>query len=1038
MVFSTEIVEVPVPENTTFGKTFLQTIPRKGDLIKSIWAEIEMPSLLADVKLQVFLGDEVSVELFLTGIQNTGSDIFQNTEYEQDGDLQVTMEFFVNSASGLPVTSITHGNFDVVNNRTAYDGSRCKLLAGSNPVFAVDKVRVDELRGAGTITILQPTVNEGQLIVLDAYDVTGFTEVFGRSGEEYTLTLDRAFPSMYYTWTVNTKATLSPPTPTSVTSLLAALRASNLVSERVSVNGETYEEGSDIGSDVLDVFVEHVYHYNPGTHPRPSLAGVTITYDDILTRVFQPNDFASYLYSGTTANLRADASNNPHIKLSPGTKMSVYPKFTRESRLPKISWAYDHLMRITDIFRLANVQMKKEDSPNTIEQYYKDALESAGVESSKANRIWDKYQEVFTFDGKFWTGYAHNPNIRVDHTYSSYDNTNNILTVTIVNEGSSDSRGVFDFDDANVEWIVLGYDTHHIVSWSEESNSFVFDKYSSKYSIRDWYKDITTAYITGDGYSLNIDEYGVIQTSPPLKAGDSVTVTLQFRKEAMKDVNKHAFIVDHPYNFNANEPNDTSSSSTLYNNSFDRLIPNMSGGAPSSVTVDVGAVYSYEEFGSSHDNIFLFQTSPNESSNYTISKYPENTHIAYVRGRMDLSPYENYAVVVKHLLPPEVVQISESDSSVIYTDRYLPHTSGDGEVNTLIFQNAQTITDVSRFPNIPSFRTRVLENIYSIIIQGYTDSIAYAIFEEVSLVIGGQHVETLTSESMELWSDLTTRKEHDDYMLYNIGRTYKHKGLGVAAPFAIDYGQAVLENYPRKFIVPLGFYFNRSPELAVPLFRLDYHDVEIGFKLRELSKLVYTRNAILPDVKPGIRLFVEYFHLDSKEKDKIPQQLEFNIPQMVCHHFDFTYEGTTGEYFFDLDLKNAVRELYFVFQKPERLLDNDYFTYEDCVESLALDMNGETHLTHSVGTGKFLKLVHPSERHTSTPKRNFYVYSFSIDPESIYPDSYVNMSRFRHVKLRVKFKPLVLSDGSLVKLRVWSHAWNVLSIQSGLSALLFG
>lgn len=129
---------------------------------------------------------------------------------------------------------------------------------------------------------------------------------------------------------------------------------------------------------------------------------------------------------------------------------------------------------------------------------------------------------------------------------------------------------------------------------------------------------------------------------------------------------------------------------------------------------------------------------------------------------------------------------------------------------------------------------------------GYTDSIGHAIIEHADLLIGGQTVERITSETMELYHELYTSDSHQEALKYTVGKTGSLTGLGPASgTVAGEYGA-----YPRQFLVALPFYFFRNPSMAIPLCALDKHEVEVVVKLRELSKVVTAASLTTQEVPP--------------------------------------------------------------------------------------------------------------------------------------------------------------------------------------------
>ena len=88
--------------------------------------------------------------------------------------------------------------------------------------------------------------------------------------------------------------------------------------------------------------------------------------------------------------------------------------------------------------------------------------------------------------------------------------------------------------------------------------------------------------------------------------------------------------------------------------------------------------------------------------------------------------------------------------------------------------------------------------------------------------------------------------------------------------------------------------------------------------------------------------------------------------------------------------------------------------------NLELDFNGVSRIDPIVGSPQLLRIIQALEFHTRVPDRLFYMYSFSLDPESEEPSGSVNLSRIKNQKLFLALNPTPAN----VKIRVYVTSYN--------------
>jgi hypothetical protein len=92
----------------------------------------------------------------------------------------------------------------------------------------------------------------------------------------------------------------------------------------------------------------------------------------------------------------------------------------------------------------------------------------------------------------------------------------------------------------------------------------------------------------------------------------------------------------------------------------------------------------------------------------------------------------------------------------------------------------------------------------------------------------------------------------------------------------------------------------------------------------------------------------------------------------------------------------------------------------DLLRNLQLDFNGVSRVEPFVGTAQLLRVIQAMEFHTRVPDRLFYMYSFSLDPESESPCGSVNLSRIKNQNLYLALNP----SPANVNIRIYVTSYN--------------
>ena len=111
--------------------------------------------------------------------------------------------------------------------------------------------------------------------------------------------------------------------------------------------------------------------------------------------------------------------------------------------------------------------------------------------------------------------------------------------------------------------------------------------------------------------------------------------------------------------------------------------------------------------------------------------------------------------------------------------------------------------------------------------------------------------------------------------------------------------------------------------------------------------------------------------------------------------------------------------------------NQDIINKNDTIEDAILMVNGQDRFIKR--KGKYFRLLVPYQRHTRTPDKYIYVYSFALNPEQIQPSGSCNFSRLDNSELLIN----MTSNTQDSQLRVYATNYNILKIINGMGGLAY-
>jgi len=315
-------------------------------------------------------------------------------------------------------------------------------------------------------------------------------------------------------------------------------------------------------------------------------------------------------------------------------------------------------------------------------------------------------------------------------------------------------------------------------------------------------------------------------------------------------------------------------------------------------------------------------------------------------------------------------------------------------------------------PNIPS---KVLFPPFN-----YYDSVGTLAIETADLKIGGQTIQSLTGEYIELWNELNVPYENQPGLKFTTGKYDINSSVGPPG---------------RTYYVNLPFYFYGYPELSLPIVALDRHAVEVWVNFKNFTQLTSV-SVTRPVLSASI--ITDYVYLAEPEVNWFKTHcLDYVITQTQYQTFNIFLNQTT--HILPLNISGPVKELIFVLQNVGSA---PYDYSNNGLKSIGLTFNGQDALLADQTDALYLGTIEPMNKHVNffskipginTLGRQFFLYSFAKDPMNPQPTGQVNMSRISQILLELNLTP----PGPVQSFRVAAINYNVLRVENGIGGIMF-
>jgi hypothetical protein len=351
------------------------------------------------------------------------------------------------------------------------------------------------------------------------------------------------------------------------------------------------------------------------------------------------------------------------------------------------------------------------------------------------------------------------------------------------------------------------------------------------------------------------------------------------------------------------------------------------------------------------------------------------------------------------------------------------------KVSCLVARNGDLINKAYLQIDLPALTANATHTV------AWSRNIGHVLIEEVNVEIGGTIIDRHYGMWFTIYNELTQTAEKEDGYNVMIGNTASLTGQAATIPAA-------------TLLVPLIFWFNRNPGLALPLIALMYHDVKINIQFRPSAECYETDDQVALTVAPvlqNVELFLDYIFLDAPERRMFSQMNhEYLIEQVQSN-------GPSGESFNNSSVRQKInfshptKELIWVVQLDSNVVGNvnrwvDFtnngaggnpYAGANPVVEARIQLNTHDRITNR--PSNYYNLLQPYYHHTRVPATGINVYSFALEPEKHQPSGSINLSRIEGVTIQ-----MTLSTGTApVRIYPFAPNYNVFRVTSGMGGLAY-
>lgn len=356
----------------------------------------------------------------------------------------------------------------------------------------------------------------------------------------------------------------------------------------------------------------------------------------------------------------------------------------------------------------------------------------------------------------------------------------------------------------------------------------------------------------------------------------------------------------------------------------------------------------------------------------------------------------------------------------------------------------------------------------------WVKELGHKLLESVTINIGGEDIETHTSELYSLLHKIYDNVEHNRGYNILIGNTEEM------------YTESTEQRSITKLIIPMRFWFNRHAGSGLPLLSMLYSKAILKIKLSELNQILFTEESSHFVRKPKFKCkaYAQYVYLDDDERIKMANaKMEYLIERFVntgqtniikkdilksnltanLQVSDVVAQDIASPYGISIPIPiNALNDptkylLWTVkFNDPTKIYSrnilnwtrNGYYTTDStgktehiypAFNKMKIKFNGRDRETYKEEI--YYTHVTPWSRHMGSLDEGEYVYSFALYPLLLQPSCSANFSQIEDAL--IMFQPSqkvidkIINYNVSASINIWGCTTTIFRVMSGMAAPLF-
>jgi len=277
-----------------------------------------------------------------------------------------------------------------------------------------------------------------------------------------------------------------------------------------------------------------------------------------------------------------------------------------------------------------------------------------------------------------------------------------------------------------------------------------------------------------------------------------------------------------------------------------------------------------------------------------------------------------------------------------------------------------TLPEINQMMGASSYASGASSGVYA----RWLDFPGEQLIAQVEVEIGGQRIDRQYGDWMHIWNQLTMTSEQQRGYFKMIGNTTQL--TFITDPSFSEVDGPCDSSAPRQvcaprnalpettLYIPLQFWFNTNPGLALPLIALQYHEVKINLDIRPIDECLWAVTSLGGNSGQPVpaaiaynqsivaaSIYVDYVFLDTDERRRMAQ----NPHEYLITQLQFTGDESVGSSSnkIKLNFNHPVKELVWVVQPDQnvdycsslvgdallyKVLGPQPFNYTDAIDAL--------------------------------------------------------------------------------------------------------